>query len=200
MEMKGVKQVTMEESKNLIELIESRLIKNYDMAIDGGAHAGTWTVIMAKHFHAVHSFEPHPQSFEYLKENCKDTSFDNVFLHNSALMDRGCKIDVYAPGRTTLTATQVRYNLQNGEHKAVSIDSFGFETCGLLKLDVEGAEYHAIRGAVETIKRCKPFILVELNGLGKRFGIRDGETAQLIKGMGYKEVWAKGCDRGYTHV
>lgn len=195
--MKGIKEVTLRESQHLVELIDSGLISYYGSAIDGGAHAGAWTVIMAKHFKMVHAFEPHPRAFAYLAENC--AGLDNVELHNVALMDKNCAIDVYAPGRTTLTATQVRYN-KEGQSKAISIDSLNLPSCGFLKLDVEGAEHKALQGAVITIEKYRPFILVEMNNLGKRFGIRDGDTAKLIKSMGYKEVWARGVDRGYVHV
>ena len=191
--MRGIKPVTLAESQHLVELLDSGLITNRTMAIDGGAHAGAWTVIMAEWFNSVHAFEPHPRAFEYLTENCE--GLDNVTLHNNALMDRACLVEVYAPGRTTLTATQVRY-ASNGGTKAVAIDSFKFQECGLLKLDIEGAEFMAIQGAVETIKRCRPFILVETNNLGRRFGYENRDTLQLIRSLGYTQCWAKGVDIG----
>lgn len=191
--MKGIKQVTLDESKHLVELLDSGLVTNYSMAIDGGSHAGAWTVIMSERFNSVHAFEPHPRTFEYLAENC--AGLDNVTLHNNAIMDKPCNVDVYAPGRTTLTATQVRY-AANGGTQAVAIDSFNFQECGLLKLDIEGAEFMAIQGAMETIKRCRPFIIVEANNLGRRFGYENRDTLQLIRSLGYTECWARGVDIG----
>lgn len=191
--MKGIKPVTLQESQHLVELLNTKLVKDRSLAIDGGAHGGAWSVIMAKHFHSVHSFEPHPRTFEYLTENC--AGLDNVTLHNNALMDKACLVDVFAPGRTTLTATQVRYNAQ-GSTKAVTIDSFNFQECGLLKLDIEGAEYMAIQGATETIKRCRPFIVIEANNLGRRFGYENRDTLQLIRSLGYTECWRRGVDVG----
>lgn len=192
--MKGIKPVTLAESQHLVELLDSGLITNYSMAIDGGCHAGSWSIILAKHFKAVHAFEPHPRTFEYLTENC--AGLDNVTLHNKALMNKACAVDCYAPGRTTLTATQVRYN-ESGDTQAVAIDSFNFQECGLLKLDIEGAEFMAIQGAIETIKRCRPFIVCEANNLGRRFGHENRDTLQLIRSLGYTECWQKGVDWGF---
>jgi FkbM family methyltransferase len=44
-----------------------------------------------------------------------------------------------------------------------TLDSFGFNT-QFIKIDVEGAEVDVIDGALETIKKCKPIILVECTG------------------------------------
>lgn len=195
--MKGAKQVTIDESKHLLELLDTDLINNRTMAIDGGAHVGCWTKIMHEHFDVVHAFEPHPKGYAYLAENCGD--LQNIVLHNAALMDKVCGIDVYAPGRTTLTATQVRYN-PNSTDTAVTIDQYDFPECGLLKLDVEGAELKALMGAEQTIKRCKPFILVELNNLGGRFGVKDRDVRAWLAQRGYHEVWARGCDVGFIYA
>lgn len=195
--MKGAKQVTLDESKHLVELLETDLIINRTVAIDGGAHVGVWTRILANHFNQVHAFEPHPKGFDYLKQNCDHIG--NAFLYNNALMDKECGIDVYAPGRTTLTATQVRYNAKS-EITAMAIDSLQLPELGFLKLDVEGAELKALMGAEQTIKRCRPFILVELNNLGGRFGVKDRDVRAWLAQRGYAEVWARGCDVGFIYA
>lgn len=195
--MKGAKQVTIDESKHLIELMDSDLVQGRKLAIDGGAHVGCWTRIMAEYFKEVHAFEPHTKGYEYLVENCG--LIPGVSLHNAALMDRPCGIDIYAPGRTTLTATQVRYNPKS-MNTAVAIDQYDFEECSLLKLDVEGAELMALKGAEKTIERHKPFILVELNNLGGRFGVKDKDVRAWLVARGYEEVWNRGCDAGFRYV
>lgn len=43
----------------------------------------------------------------------------------------------------------------------VTVDSLGLERLDLLKLDLEGMESDAIRGAERTIERCKPILFVE---------------------------------------
>lgn len=195
--MKGAKQVTLDESKHLIELLQTNLITRRGVAVDGGAHVGAWTVVMTEAFESVYAFEPHPKAFEYLVENCGH--LPNVHLRNAALMDRSCGIDVYAPGRTTLTATQVRYNDESLD-TAVTIDQYDLEGCDFLKLDIEGAELMALKGAEETIKRFRPFVLVELNNMGGRFGVKDKDVRKWLINLGYAEVWARGVDAGFSYV
>lgn len=42
-----------------------------------------------------------------------------------------------------------------------SLDSFNLSSLGLLKIDVEGNEIQVIKGAIETIKRFRPRIIIE---------------------------------------
>jgi FkbM family methyltransferase len=45
--------------------------------------------------------------------------------------------------------------------QALRLDSLGLARLDLLKIDVEGAELDVLAGAIETIKRCKPYIMAE---------------------------------------
>jgi len=43
-----------------------------------------------------------------------------------------------------------------------SIDSYGFDDVDFIKIDVEGAEMGVLKGAGETIKRCRPAVQMEI--------------------------------------
>jgi FkbM family methyltransferase len=62
-----------------------------------------------------------------------------------------------------------------------TIDQFGFDI-DLLKIDVEGLEAAVLRGAVDTIRRCRPWILVETRG-------GDGEALELVAELGYSVLY-----------
>jgi hypothetical protein len=47
------------------------------------------------------------------------------------------------------------------EVEARTLDSFEFDFVGLIKLDIQGAEYPALIGARETILRHRPVLLIE---------------------------------------
>ena len=42
------------------------------------------------------------------------------------------------------------------------LDSYQFENISVIKIDTENMEYDVLKGAIETIKKYKPAILIEL--------------------------------------
>ena len=60
----------------------------------------------------------------------------------------------------------------------------GLSACGLIKADVEGFEAEALRGAADTIARCRPMLYVENDRPENRDAL-----IKLIAGMGYRLYW-----------
>ena len=194
--MKGQKEIQRKEAQRVHAIMGTGLVPmTSGIAIDGGAHVGSWSVELAKYFKTVEAFEPCYESYLLLIENT--INMDNVYAYDIALMDKCCEVSVAPPRpkRLTLTARQVSYG---GDTEAVSIDSLPLDGCDLIKLDLEGAEYLALQGAAKTIKRSKPFLVIEFNGLGSRFGHSDRMIHLLLKTWGYVQVWSDGVDRGYA--
>lgn len=190
----GQKEVQAREARRFDELIQLGLIeKRSGIAIDGGAHIGSWTDRMLHYSYRVHAFEPCEESYDMLVENCP-----NALTYNTALMDKCCKVSVDLPRgkRTTLTAREVNYG---GNIDAVSIDSLQLHGCDAIKLDLQGCEYPALIGARGTIKRYRPFLIVEFDdNCANRFGVDNNDIESLIHSMGYKQVWQSGVDRGFA--
>lgn len=44
----------------------------------------------------------------------------------------------------------------------ITVDGLGLERCDLLKIDVEGMEEEGVSGALGTISRCKPVLIIEV--------------------------------------
>lgn len=201
--MKGQKEVQRLEAERVHAIMSTGLVPcNSGVAIDGGAHVGSWAVVMSEYFGEVHAFEPCHESFMMLAENISELPLPkddgtSITAYQQALMDKCCKVTIAPPRpkRLTLTARQVNYG---GETHAVSIDSLELPGCDFIKLDLEGAEYLALQGAERTIKRFKPYLVVEFNKLGARFGHSDRAIHLLLKKWGYTQVWADGVDRGFA--
>lgn len=64
--------------------------------------------------------------------------------------------------------------------RALTIDGMNLPRCDLLKIDIEGMELDALQGAVETLKRHKPVVMVEMLKCD-RSGVID-----LLDGFGYE--------------
>lgn len=170
----------------------------FRVAVDGGAHIGTWTCAMATRFNRVHAFEPAPDSFRCLLANTK--RFGNLTLAHAALGDKNQLCTVLDdPTRVGNTGSRM---VSPGGAESVwmyALDHFQFEELDFLKLDVEGYELFALQGAEQTIWRCKPVIMIEC----KRFvPPRHGgpEAAiQYLSGLGYHEVGGVRNDRVFIN-
>ena len=81
----------------------------------------------------------------------------------------------------------------------VRLDDSGVDRCDLLKLDVEGSEYLVVEGARETIARCRPVILSEINAELLRIvsKVTVPEYIGLLSELGYRphELGVNGAGR-----
>lgn len=154
-------------------------VTDWTVAVDGGANIGDWTEVMAARFGVVHAFEPAPDMMDRLRRR----AIPNAVLHEAALFD--------ADGPGTLLGKKPRgrhVEPGSGDVRMVRLDGLGLASCGLIKLDLEGAERLALRGAAETIARCRPVIIVEdAPRLARRYG-RVKEMAGVMAKLGYREV------------
>lgn len=191
--MRGQKQAQIAEVETLHRLLEMEVVEDHRLAIDGGAHVGTWSALMSVHFNEVVAFEPNPPAFELLVANT--AGLGNVVARCQALMNKAGPVNVFPPRpNKTLTGWQVE-PADEGAGEGVAIDDFEFDSCGLIKLDLEGAELLALRGAERTLRRCRPVLVVEFCGLSSRFGHSDRMIQGHLLGAGYRELFRSGPDR-----
>jgi FkbM family methyltransferase len=68
------------------------------------------------------------------------------------------------------------------------IDDMGLPQVSLITIDVEGSEYEVIQGAMETIKRDKPFVYVSVHPefMFNMFKHYTAELINLLKDIGYE--------------
>jgi FkbM family methyltransferase len=135
------------------------------VAFDVGAFKGDATLLFAKAVQpggSVHAFEATAGSFSRLKTICAEAQCANVVLNHCAVCDRDGTIsfNVYDSEHASWSSLANRplekYGIdvkpaQKVTVPAVTIDAYcarqGIGAIDLLKLDVEGAEYQAMRGA-----------------------------------------------------
>ncbi len=180
------------------DILKTDAVPDRSLAIDGGAHVGSWSVVLAGAFDEVIAFEPCRESFSMLKKNMRQLKLKNVDYRNQALMDAPGMVDVMTPTKKQqkLTSRVVRRNPE-GEIACVAIDNLGLKSCGLIKLDVEGAEGLAIKGAVGTIDLCQPTLIIEIWGQSVRFGHSAIEIHESIVALDYRYAFRSGVDHVY---
>jgi len=149
------------------------------VAVDVGGHVGFWSYYLAREFQHVYAFEPCAPLAECFRRN---VTLPNVYLHEVALGD--------APGRVALNlvedhtmATHVTEGA-GGTVERIRLDDLELEGVGLVKIDVEGYEPYVLRGARETLLRCRPLVVVEQKGWASRFGLGPDEPSRILESLG----------------
>lgn len=158
-------------------------VKQFNVAIDGGAHIGTWSIAMAKRFKSVLAFEPASDTYRCLLKNLEQFDPGHVVQpHRMALGEEaGVCIAIDDPARVGNSGARTVMPCSHrrpGKASMVSIDMLPLYSLDFLKLDIEGHELPALRGATNTIKRLWPTIMIEC----KRFKpSRNGGPERAVK-------------------
>ena len=134
-------------------------------AVDVGAWLGPWTRALARTARHVHAFEPQPRLAAHLRR----VVADNVTVHEAAVGDEAGTATLLVddrPGRDALarlaaTAAEGPDGSQRVEVPVVRLDDVGLGDVGFVKIDVEGHEASALRGAERLLERCHPTIVLE---------------------------------------
>jgi FkbM family methyltransferase len=150
----------------MIEVLKRTLVRD-SACIDIGAHKGAilrWIDALAprgRHF----AFEPLPHLAEGLRR-----AFPRVLVHDCALGDRTGPVPFHYvvddPGYSGLRRRVYDRTAPRIEEIAVWCDRLDDLIppdleIAFIKIDVEGAEYHVMRGGLATIRRCRPFVVFE---------------------------------------
>lgn len=170
------------------------------IAVDAGAHIGLFSLHMAQVFDQVLAFEPNPPTVECLRENTKNRP--NILVYQLALSNCirpiGIKLDEKHEGNTG--GAYVDFSGETGyTTHTVELDHYDLPVLDLFKADVEGGELHALQGAVKTIDRCSPVILVEeKHRLMARQGVKADGVSKFLASLGY--VQARRSRRDFVYV
>jgi FkbM family methyltransferase len=166
-----------------IELIASlvKLLSQHKPCVtlyDIGANIGTHTVALAKTFGdqiQIRSFEAQRQIYYLLCGNIAINGLDNVVSHHVAVTDivnDKMQIDLPDYGlpnnfggleliKAERSDNQYMTKQRSETVSTVTVDQFA-EVVDFIKLDIEGMEHIALRGAKDTISTHRPICFVEM--------------------------------------
>jgi len=80
--------------------------------------------------------------------------------------------------------------------KVVRLDDMGFERVDFIRMDIEGAEVAALKGAMRILERDRPHALIEVHPiiLRERFDTSADELADMMRSLGYRFFMLTGGD------
>lgn len=158
--------------------------------LDVGANFGYYSIVIAARLRqncTIHAFEPNPKVYERLAKNLEMNRCNAVMPHLLGLSDlEGTAAIVETPGHSGAAW------LTAGDDVSVTtIDRFAdtqrLSRVDLIKIDAEGAELRILQGARQTLERCRPALIVELNGptLERERG-SPSQVLALLRSLGYR--------------
>ena len=180
--------------------------------VDVGANLGQYTLYAAERVGPtgqVHSFEPHPRMFAELQHNVRLNKLENICrLNNFALSDMNGSSDFvcYQPGKEVYGSFGAHG--RSAEHvtgtirvDTVRLDDYiernSIERVHLLKMDIEGAELLALRGAQQLLRGLQaPTLTVEICQDNTRgCGYDAVEIIDFLQSCGYHSHAIDACGR-----
>ena len=128
--------------------------------LDCGAYIGESALIFEKEYNPnkIYSFEPVPENFEFLLDTIKLNKLEKVIPIDKGVGEKSHIAKFHSLGVSSYISED-----GNAEMELISIDEFVIEnklSVGLIKMDVEGYELEALKGARKTIQDAKPILLI----------------------------------------
>lgn len=161
-------------------------------SVDAGANKGVYTYWLEKLSAHVHAYEPNPKMFDVLKRGVGA----KASVHHAALSDQAGEFALRIPQNA-----RGGYSNQGGSlnHQKVGesygevmvqtrrLDDEPITNIGFLKIDVEGHEMAVLDGALKTIARDRPTLLIEMEQAHTKRPIQD--DLKRVTDLGYRMLF-----------
>ncbi len=186
---------------NLIVTVNTLLHKGGTF-IDVGSNMGYFSLLASKvvgENGRILAVEPSSRDFTRLVDNININHIENITPYRLAISDKNgkTKLSVACEERSSLNTLGTSFGFKGIEKVAVEdVDTTTIDelvkkeritSVDVLKVDIEGSEMVALRGARDTIEKFRPVILLGTNeGALSACGVDIKELKNLLKELRYK--------------
>ena len=162
------------------------LMRRGSVALDIGANLGLVTHFLAPRAGHVFAFEPNPEPLRILPH----VVAANVTVLPIAISDRNGTADLRisrstsgwtSNGATLEASARTPFELTVDVRR---IDDLDVGDVGFIKVDVEGHEQAVLAGARETIARCRPVVMLEIER--SHLGDAAADNLKRLSDLGYR--------------
>jgi len=169
-----------------------RYVRDGITFIDVGAHIGGISIRVAKKVGKgkVIAVEPDPRNFTYLLKNIELNNIRNIIPIMTALGSENglARFKIFEESRlSTFT------NIHDRDSKLITeiyipvmrldelVRELEIDNVDIVKIDVEGAEVDVLKGAVETLRKHRPILIIEIHGEEQYIN-----TRKILEDMNYR--------------
>lgn len=157
--------------------------RNRKVIVQAGGNCGFYPKKYSELFETVYTFEPDWLNFHCLNLNVPES---NVIKNQSCLGNEHKLVNL------SIKEINRGKNFVNGDgiYPVYKIDDLNLNFCSAIQLDIEGFEYYALLGAVNTIRQHKPVIVLEIwDQLENRYEKNiNQKTFELLASLGYQHT------------
>lgn len=161
--------------------------------IQAGGNCGLIVDTFIDLFNVIYTFEPEPLNFYCLTQNVISPK---VIKIQACLGEKNQLLSIQPLKAHIIDVGGYHIDEKPGMIPMFTIDSLNLNSCDLIQLDIEGYEYKALLGAVETIKAFNPVICVEVvDEYLSRYGNTSQQLFDLLDMLGYEYIMSYGSDK-----
>jgi FkbM family methyltransferase len=178
--------------------------RKIDYFLDVGANTGFYSVMFAMKNLAerIIAFEPDPGNFSRLMANLKANDLARrVEVVPLALGDQASEVTLYEGARGNRGESTIVVPEQTPQEVTFRVRQASFDdlyaVAGksiIVKMDVEGYEFHALAGMERTLRENECYLQVEL------YSDRIEELKALFAGLGYRFLHTHDIDHYFTNM
>lgn len=190
----------------------SNSLQESDILVDVGAHSGAWSVALSSLVPngKVYAFEALPYYARVLRKTLKILGKNNVEVVGKPVLDESKPVHIVWRSSAGNHLTGLTHLKGKGESEndtviidGITLDEFfsGSQSrIRFIKMDTEGAEFLALKGAQQILRESRPLLYIELNEeYCQRYGHSVKDVIDFFSEHSYRGYQQR-ADASWTHI
>jgi FkbM family methyltransferase len=161
----------------ILNIYEKFYSQRNGIMLDIGCNVGSWSLPLAQKYqqNTILAIDCQQLVLDCVNQTIKLNALHNVQVKCCVISDQCQQVQhnkINYNWRANFGAYEFEPPMYNSDFNGTllpeldtvqiqSIDSFDLDSVVFIKLDIEGMEYQALKGSIETIQRCSPFVVFE---------------------------------------